>query len=176
MRETGIIRRKQTWKNNDLQGLTLKRIRFSSHALQHFQCPAPSLKTLGRQARPLAFLTFVLLLTVALAPAQDSSKEKLPIIDKLTSEASHQAFSGIVQSLDEKHNILNVNSVEGGATEVFPVKKSTLVLTPGGDRLKPADLTPGTNVIVYFELHAEHRTVKRIEILHGESKKPAPRS
>jgi hypothetical protein len=121
-------------------------------------------------------LGLVLLLAALPAPAQDRSKEKLPVIDKITSASEHQAFSGTVQSLDEKRNILNVNSVEGGATEIFPVKKTTPVYTTDGYRRKPSNLTPGTNVIVYFELHADHRTVKRIEILASESKKQAPPS
>ncbi len=137
---------------------------------------ALSLDALSVRSRPLVFLAPLLLLAVVLTSAQDHSKNKLPVIDKITSSASHQAFSGIVQSLDEKRNILNVNSVEGGATEIFPVKKSTPVVTAEGTRRKPASLTPGTNVIVYFELHADHRTVKRIEILAGESKKQAPPS
>jgi hypothetical protein len=148
---------------------------FSPFAARRRDQGVASLDPLRGRVRLLALLTSVLL-AVVLASAQDHSKNKLPIIDKITSSASHQAFSGIVESLDEKRNILNVNSVEGGATEIFPVKKSTPVVTADGTRLRPASLTPGTNIIVYFELHADHRTVKRIEILAGESKKQAPHS
>jgi hypothetical protein len=117
-----------------------------------------------------------LLLAASLASAQERTLSKVPVIDKVTSTASHQAFTGTVQSLDEKHNVLNVNSVEGGVTEIFPIKKSTHVLGPDGSRLKLGDLVPGSNVIVYFELHADRRSVKSIEILPGESKKQAPPS
>jgi hypothetical protein len=81
-----------------------------------------------------------------------------------------------VQSLDEKHNILNVNAVEGGVTETFPIKKNTHVITAAGTRIRLSDLAPGANVIVYFELRADHRNVTKIEILTNESKKQAPPS
>jgi 3-dehydroquinate synthase class II len=81
-----------------------------------------------------------------------------------------------VQSLDEKRNILNVNAVEGGVTEIFPIKRSTHVFAPDGSRLKLGDLAPGTNVLVYFDLRADHRSVTRIDIIPSESKKPAPPS
>jgi hypothetical protein len=117
-----------------------------------------------------------LLLAASLGFAQDRPKSKLPVIDKITSGASHQAFSGIVKSLDEKHEVLNIDAVEGGVTEIFPIKKNTRVIGPDGSRLKLDDLAPGTNVIVYFELRADRRSVKRIEILSSESKKQAPPS
>jgi len=98
----------------------------------------------------------------------------MPVIDKITSAAEHQAFSGIVQSFDGKHNTLSVSSVEGGATETFPLKKGSHAYTPDGGRIKVNDLAPGTNVIVYYDLHADRRNVSRIEVLTHESKKQAP--
>jgi hypothetical protein len=124
----------------------------------------------------LALVIPTLLLAAGLASAQDRTKPKVPVIDKISSGGSRQAFNGIVQSLDEKRNILNINAVEGGVTEIFPIKKGTRVFGRDGSRLKLGDLTPGANVIVYFELRADHRTVKRIEILASESKKQAPPS
>jgi hypothetical protein len=118
----------------------------------------------------------VALLAAGMALAQERSKPKLPVIDKITSASLHQAFSGSVQSLDEKHNILNVNSVEGGVTETFRIKKTTHVFTAAGARIRLSDLAPGANVIVYFELRADHRNVTKIEILTSESKKQAPPS
>jgi hypothetical protein len=118
----------------------------------------------------------VALLAAGMALAQESSKPKVPGLDKIISSAEHQAFSGIVQSLDDKHSILTVNAVEGGVTETFPVKKSTHVFTTTGDRIKLRDLAPGANVIVYYELRADHRNVTKIEILTKESKKGAPPS
>ena len=108
--------------------------------------------------------------------AQEHGKSKVPVLDKITSSAMHQAFSGIVQSFDDKHNTLNVNSVEGGVTETFPLKKLGYAYAPDGTRRRVNELTPGTNVIVYYDLHADRRNVSRIEILAHESKKPAPPS
>ncbi len=130
----------------------------------------------SRTALRLTIAVAGILLTAFGALGQERPKAKVPVIDKIGSGISHQAFSGVVQSLDQKRNVLNVNSVEGGATEIFPVKKSTSVSTVDGARRKLGDLVPGTNVIVYFELRSDHRTVKSIEILAKESKKQAPPS
>jgi hypothetical protein len=139
-------------------------------------CSARCPRALWQVGFLLALVIPVLLLAASLSSAQDRPKSKLPVIDKITSGASHQAFSGIVKSVDEKHQVLNVNAVEGGVTEIFPVKKNTHVIGPDGTRLKLDDLVPGTNIIVYFELRADRRSVKRIEILSSESKKQAPPS
>jgi len=137
---------------------------------------AGHLRALRWAGFPLALVIPGLLLAAGLASSQDRPRSKVPVIDKISSGGSHQAFNGIVQSLDEKRNILNVNAVKGGVTEIFPIKKTTHVFGPDGSRLKLGDVTPGTNVIVYFELRADHRSVKRIEILSSESKKQAPPS
>jgi hypothetical protein len=139
-------------------------------------CSAGCLRALRQVGFPLALVIPGLLLAASLSSPQDRPKSKLPVIDKITSGASHQAFSGIVKSVDEKRQVLNVNAVEGGVTEIFPVKKNTRVIGPDGSRLKLDDLVPGTNIIVYFELRADRRSVKRIEILSSESKKQAPPS
>lgn len=149
-----------------------------------FCCSAPKvagrgaghLRVLRRASFRLALVIPGLLLAAGLASAQDRPRPKVPVIDKISGGGSHQAFNGIVQSLDEKRNILNVNAVEGGVTEIFPIKKNTHVFGPDGSRLKLGDLAPGSNVIVFFELRADHRSVKRIEILSSESKKQAPPS
>lgn len=131
-------------------------------------------RALRRAGSRVALL--VALLAAGMALAQESSKPKVPGLDKIIGAAQHQAFSGTVQSLDAKHNILNVNAVEGGVTETFLVKKTTHVFTNAGDRIKLSDLAPGANIIVYFELRADHRNVTKIEILTRESKKQAPPS
>ncbi len=110
------------------------------------------------------------------AIAQEHTKPKVPMLDKITSAAMHQAFSGTIKSFDEKRNTLNVSSVEGGITETFSLKKGAHAITPDGARIKVADLSPGTNIIVYYDLRAEHRNVSRIEVLAHESKKQAPPS
>lgn len=114
------------------------------------------------------------------ALAQDEHKHKVPVIDKLSTGSSHQAFSGKVLSLDKDRNILNVNTVQGGNTEIFPVKKGVRVSTADGERMKLRDLTPGTNVLIYFEQKREHRSVSEIVVLapaaSEEKKKSGPPS
>ncbi len=112
--------------------------------------------------------------------AQEPHKSKVPGLDKITSGPSRLAFSGNVQSLDREREILNVNTVQGGNTEVFPVKKGIRVSAADGSKLKLDALKPGTNVIVFYEQKGERRTVKEIIILSSgagqEKKKPAPPS
>lgn len=112
--------------------------------------------------------------------AQEPHKSKLPGLDKITSGSQRLAFSGNIQSLDKEHEILHVNTVQGGTTEVFPVKKGIHVTSADGSKLKLDALKPGTNIIVYYEQKAEKRTVKEIVVLSSgggqEKKKPAPPS
>ncbi len=116
-------------------------------------------------------------LSVGLGYTQEPHKSKVPGLDKITSGSSRLAFSGNVQSLDKEHELLRVNTVQGGTTEVFPVKKGIRVSAANGNKLKLDALKPGTNVIVYYEQKAERRTVKEIVILSSgaaqEKKKPA---
>ncbi len=100
-------------------------------------------------------------------------------MDKITSVSSRLAFSGKVQSLDLEHNVLNVNTVQGGNTEIFPVKKNVRVSTAGGEKMKVAELKPGADVIIYYEQKDDRRTVKDIVVLASgsrEEKKPRPPS
>ena len=112
--------------------------------------------------------------------AQESHKGgKVPGIDKITTGSSRLAFSGNVLSLDEKHELLSVNTVQGGTTEVFPVKKGVHVSAANGQKLKLDNLTPGTNVLVYYEQKAEKRTVTEIIVLapggsQGKNKSTPP--
>jgi hypothetical protein len=112
---------------------------------------------------------------VGRAPAQDE-KPKIPGLDKIIAANEHLAFTGTIKSVDEKHNILSVNSVEGADTEIFPIKRSTRVLTADGFRRKLDILSPGTRVIVYYDQRADHRMVTRIELFASESKKKEPHS
>lgn len=121
------------------------------------------------------------LLAVALAViclraayAGQESKHKPPVLDKLSSGVTQQAFSGIVQSLDLKHSLLNVNPVEGDATEIFPVKKTPKVAGADGERLRIESLKPGTNVLIYYEQKGDKRTVKDIVVLRAAPSKSAP--
>lgn len=107
--------------------------------------------------------------------AQEERKRKVPaVLDKLTSGASEQAFTGTVESLDLHRAVLNVNAVQGGDTEIFPIKKSIRVATADGSKLKLASLTPGTKVLVYFEQKADRRTVKDIVVLATDAPKKEP--
>lgn len=111
------------------------------------------------------------------ARAQEQRRRKVPVLDKITSGPSRQAFSGKVQSLDLERNLLNVNTVQGGNTEIFPVKKGVRVALADGGKLKLTALTPGTNVIIYYEQKGDRRTVKEIVVLMAspsEEKKKTP--
>ena len=111
---------------------------------------------------------------VSVYAGQEERKRKVPVLDKLNSGLSQQAFTGIVQSLDIGHSLLNVNGVQGGATEIFPVKKTLHVAAADGSRLKLETLRPGTNVLIYFEQRGDKRTVKDIVVLGSAPAKPAP--
>src|SRR5437762_1424218 len=82
---------------------------------------------------------------------QQEHKRKVPGLDKLTGGPAEQAFSGIVQSLDLRQQLLNVNTVQGENTEIFPLRKGTRVATANGGRRRLSQLTPGTNVLIYYE-------------------------
>ena len=115
----------------------------------------------------------ILILASAVAVrAQDERRTRLPVLGKIAGGSSHQAFSGKVQSVDMKRNLLKVNTVEGGATEFFPIKKNVPVSTASGERIKVQDLAPGTNIIVYYDQKEDRRTVSEIMVLSsgGEEK------
>jgi len=110
--------------------------------------------------------------------AQDEHRRtKVPLIGKIGGGSNRQAFSGKVQSVDLRRNLLMVDTVEGGTTEYFPVKKNVSVYTAAGEKIKVTELTPGTNVIVYFRVKDDRRTVSEIVVLgvaeKPEAKKPA---
>jgi hypothetical protein len=93
--------------------------------------------------------------------------------------SSQQAFTGKVQSLDLHHKLLNVDTVQGGVTETFPVRKGVQVVKANGNKDDLAALIPGTNVLIYYEQKGERRTVKQIVILTSKpsaEKKPPPTS
>jgi hypothetical protein len=122
-----------------------------------------------------------IIMSFGLLPArsQEERKPKIPGLDKLTSGVEHQAFSGKVQSLDLRHSILNVNTVQGGDTEIFPVKKGVHVESASGGKLRLSELLPGTNVIIYYEQKGDQRSVKDIVVLRsapGKEKKSSPPS
>ncbi len=153
--------------------------------------PFPSsrlgLRNEGRAGRILACFFHatlgVLLLCLcgaSLGKAQGQEhKHHVPGLDKISGGSTNQAFSGIVQSLDMKRNILNVNTVQGGVTEIFPIKKGLKVETAEGNKTRLEDLKPGTNVLIYYSQKGDRRTVKQVVVLATEkvaAKKAAPHS
>ncbi len=127
-------------------------------------------------------LLVCLLCAVNAVQAQDEHRRtKVPLIGKIGGGANRQAFSGIVKSVDIKRKLLLVDTVEGGITEYFPVKKDFQVSTAGGKRIKLSEVAPGTNVIVYFSVSNDRREVTDILVLGSkdrdktqeEAKKPS---
>ncbi len=116
---------------------------------------------------------------LAPARAQEERKHKVPVVDRITAGMGRQAFSGKVESVDLGRKLLNVNTVQGGNTEVFPVTKGVRVTTANGEKLKVKSLEPGTNVIIYYEQKGDRRTVKEIVVLAAgpaQGKKSPPPS
>jgi hypothetical protein len=108
--------------------------------------------------------------TLTPARAQDEHRRnKVPIIGKVAGGSNRQAFSGKVQSVDTKRNLLMVETVEGAHTEYFPVKKNFEVTTAGGHKIRVSELQPGTNVIVYYQVKEDRRSVSDILILGPKS-------
>ena len=96
---------------------------------------------------------------------------KVPLPSKIIPTGpTHQAFPGEVESLDSKLHILNVNAVNGGNFEIFPLKKNTKVVTADGRALTLAALAPGTGVIVYYEQKRDRRSVQNIVVLPAKEK------
>ncbi len=123
----------------------------------------------------------MLILGVRTGCGQQSEHKKLPGIDKLTSGASHQAFNGTIRSINKKDKIINVKTIEGANTEIFPLRTGIRIETAAGDRCGLDSLVPGTNVMVFFDQKNGERKVTRIEVLRApapakEGKKSAPPS
>ena len=92
-------------------------------------------------------------------------KSKVPIVGKLTSTDTRQAYSCKVQSVDLKQKILNVNSLHGQDSEIFPFKKNVRVESLNGERMNLNVLKPGTTVLIYFNQKSGERTIKNIVVL-----------
>jgi hypothetical protein len=100
---------------------------------------------------------------------QEDHRSKVPVVGKITGGSNRQAFTGKVRSLDLKRNLLVVNTVEGDSTEFFPLKKGIPVSSAGGGRIRIKALTPGTTIIVYFDVREDRRTVTEITVLDTAS-------
>jgi hypothetical protein len=126
----------------------------------------------------LLVLTCFGLATVRPARAQEEPRSRLPVINKITGGSNREAFSGKVKSVDLKRQLLTVGTVEGEATEYFPIKKNVSVENANGTKLKIEDLTPGTNIIVYYDVKEDRRNVSQIMVLGmlaGEEKPSDPK-
>ncbi len=127
-----------------------------------------------------ALLSFALLFTGTAVHGQDAHKRKVPVVSKVISGSSHQAFSGRVESVDLERKLVNVNTVEGGNVEIFPFSKGVRVNSADGEKLQLHDLKPGTNVIIYFEQKGDRRMARQIVVLTtapvDEKKKSSPPS
>jgi len=109
--------------------------------------------------------------------AQGQHKTKVPVLDKITSGGpTHQQFSGIVRSIDLESEVLNVDTIKGNTTEIFPIKKKVHVVTADGGKLKLTKLKPGTSVLINYEQKGDHKIVTEIIVLAGgpEKKKTPP--
>ena len=128
-----------------------------------------------------AALGACVLLFCQVAPLQaQQQKSKLPIVGKLATGNHQQAYSGKIQSLNMKEKILNVNSLHGQDTEIFPVKKNMRVEGINGNKLDLSALTPGATVLIYFDQKSGERTIKNIVVLSSGKEQakggPAPSS
>lgn len=105
---------------------------------------------------------------------------KIPIVSKLKTGKHQQAFSGTIQSLDIKQRILNVNSLRGHDTAIFPFKKNVRIENLNGNRMDAAKLAPGMSILIYFDQRSGERKIKNIIVLGSGKKqakgKPAPSS
>jgi hypothetical protein len=132
--------------------------------------------------RTAPFLLAVLLICApilgAQGPQDDEPMGRIPLPTKKTLTGAHRAFSGKVETLDLKRKILIVGTVEGSATEIFPIKKGTPVSGAKGKKLKLEELAPGTNIIVYYDYRGDRRSVNEITVLAvnppQEEKKESP--
>lgn len=92
-------------------------------------------------------------------------KSKVPLVGKLSSGNTRQAYSGKIQSLDLKEKILNVNSLHGRESEIFPFKKNVRIESLNGNRMDLKELKPGTTVLIYFNQKSGERTIRNIVVL-----------
>ena len=108
----------------------------------------------------------ICLLVSAPARCQRQLGSKLPGIGKITpSGLGQQAFTGSVQSLDRQHHVLNVSDAQTNSIEIFPIQKKVKISSVGGKKLKLAALSPGTNVVIYYQEKQGRRTVNQIVVL-----------
>lgn len=102
----------------------------------------------------------------AFAQFSTGPRSRVPVINRITNGGpTHSAFTGRVQSLDRKLNVLDVSAARGQNTAIFPLNKKIKISSIAGQKLKLAALTPGTSIIIYYEQNAARRTVQQIIVL-----------
>lgn len=174
-------------KENKQAGISLSYHQASDHEgrphFQHKECSrnVPAHRAAGGLGALLALLaacTFIF--CQALPLHAQEQKTKIPIVSKLTSGKRQQAFSGTIESLDLKQKILNVHSLHGHNTAIFPFKKNVRIEGVGGNRMNVADLAPGMSILIYFNQKSGERKIRNIIVLSSGKKqtkgKPAPSS
>lgn len=127
---------------------------------------------LRRAACAVAACMFAFLLASPLS-AQQQPKKKLPIVGKLSNGFQRLAYSGIIQSVDLKQRVLNVRSDKGHDTEIFPLRKDIHIQGFNGEKMKLKALTPGTSILIYYQVRGGERAIKDIIVL--ESSKSGPK-
>lgn len=120
--------------------------------------------------RSVLGLTCVLGLLLGSLSAQDQGMHKMPSVSKITSGPMEQAFSGKIETLDFKKHVLTVDALQGQSVEMFPMKNSVQVSDAGGKKIKVKALTPGTSIIVYYQLKGEQRKIRQIIVLSAGEK------
>lgn len=139
--------------------------------------------SLGKQSFPavvaLAAVWAALFVPGALL-GQQPGETRIHKINKSRGDNGRQAFTGKIQSVDTKLKVLNMKAEEGVGTEIFPLKKSVDIESANGEKMKLAQLKPGSNVVIYYQLKGGQRTVKQIILLspgfQEAKKKPSPPS
>lgn len=125
---------------------------------------------------PIFALCMVFAIAASPSPAQQLGRQKLPVLGKIgTNAPTKGAFTGIIQTLDRQSKVLEVSSVNGRNTAIFPITKKVKVSSIEGHKLKLTALTPGTNIVVNYEQHGDRRTVQEITVIAKAptGKKPA---
>ncbi len=88
------------------------------------------LQAIRRASGWLALGVSAILLLGCVALAQQEEKPKIPGLDKIIAANEHLAFTGTVKSVDEKHNILSIDSVEGGTRKSSPSSTALMCSPP----------------------------------------------
>ena len=117
-----------------------------------------------------------LVLGATVSARAQEEHHKVPGLDKVVSESSHQMFSGKIQSVDFKREVLNVNAMSGAETEIFPLKKTVHIADPNGVKLTLAALATGAQILINYDVKGDRRTIKDIVVLAPPPAKDAKKA